>query len=175
MQEIHSLYDILNKENILLTFMGEVTPEITNMLLGSFKKAHNIDNTDKAVKRVYAVAVEGLENLARHSELKFNLNRPDLFILGRQLDHYFVYTGNYVTHAEADAIAEKMASLEGLTKEQLKEKYRDLITKGKLSEKGGAGVGIVDMAIRCDNNINCYIRKVDDNLSFYVLNVRVMI
>ena len=51
--------------------------------------------------------------------------------------------------------------------------YLDSLTYGKLTEKGGAGLGLITIALKSDNNLKFGFEKINDNLTLFNLNVKV--
>ena len=59
-----------------------------------------------------------------------------------------------------------------MNKDELKAYYQELI-RGERPQDGsrGAGLGIVDIARKCDSPIECTVDRVDDEISFMTLSV----
>ena len=55
--------------------------------------------------------------------------------------------------------------------DELKIYYRDMLGGSKLSKKGGAGLGIIDIARKSKNKIEFNIKNVSENYSFVSLGI----
>ncbi len=171
---IAQAYSLMSDQQILLAYLGEVTPELINAILKGVKK----DNTagfedDDAMmrKKVYNIIVESLENIARHSEMP---EHPSLFMLGKTpTNDYFVVSGNYLLNKQIDTLKHLIEQVNSLDKESIKKVYREVLAEGKISVKGGAGLGIIDMAIKSGNKLEYQFVPVKDDSSFYILKAQI--
>ena len=55
---------------------------------------------------------------------------------------------------------------------QLKQLYKDIRENTELSEKGGAGLGLIEMARKTGNKLDFEFKKANDELSFFYLQLR---
>jgi hypothetical protein len=49
--------------------------------------------------------------------------------------------------------------------------YREVLSNGEFSHKGGAGLGIIDISIKSGSQLHYSFSQVNDNSSFYVFEV----
>jgi hypothetical protein len=67
----------------------------------------------------------------------------------------------------------KLSEINSLDKEGLKELYKSIIKSSQLSEKGGAGLGFVDMARKSGQKLEYHFNKIDDKYSFFSLKTKI--
>jgi hypothetical protein len=78
---LFDIYQTLSREKILLSYLGEITPDLTNSVLKSVKNEQNPYNEKLNVKKkIYNIIVESLENIYKHAEVKEKENRPSIFL-----------------------------------------------------------------------------------------------
>ena len=174
-QFISDIYNIMSQGNILLTYLGDVTPEITNALLMSLKHSNPTLNEDIMLKKkVYKIIVECLENIYRHAEEVMEKKlHPSIFVLSKQENNYYIATGNYIYTTGAEAIKSTIDEINRLDKEGMKERYRERLATGDLSAKGGAGLGMIDIAIKSENKLEYEFIPIESSICFYILKVKV--
>ena len=171
---ISEIYQIMSENKILLTYHGEFTDEITNALLQMVKRDTRQNNTEIAIrKKIYKIMVECLENICRHADVAEKGSKKAIFLLAKKDEHYFITTGNFIYEKEADGLMKKLDSINAMDKNQLREKYREVIKSVNVTEKGDIGLGLIDIAIKSENKLDYDFKPVEDNISFYMLEVKI--
>src|SRR6202789_2679034 len=100
--DIHDFYDKMDRNNILLSFKGDITAELLTSILQIIEsKMDNMQEEPKLRKKVYIVLVELLQNLYHHMddpslESVAEMARTPIFMIGKENRHYNVITGNYI-------------------------------------------------------------------------------
>lgn len=170
---IEDIYKTMSHEQLVLSYIGNITPDIINALLKSVKNEDIGLNGEVGIKkRVYKIIVECLENIGRHAETDGNLP-PSIFLLGKDKSHYFIITGNFIYNSQVNDIRNLIDQINVMDKETMKDKYRDILSNGIISSKGGAGLGMYDIALKSGNNLEYDFRHTNKNTSLYVLKVKV--
>lgn len=173
---IEYIYGLMCDKKIIFTYLGDITPNITNSLLKGIKKHNNAYIEGKGMKkRIYTIIVECLENICRHAEASEEIQRPSIFMLGRNANTYYIVSGNYVYNEQIPYIKQRLDQLNSMDKEEMKAEYRKVLSKGQLSDKGGAGLGMFDIAIKSENKLEYVFIPVKDNISFYILKTQVAV
>lgn len=170
---IFDFYQTLRLYNITLVYEGEITDDLTRTFTSMAE--NNMlkeENSGLIQKRVFYVMVECLQNLTRHAD-KMNthegLSTRGVFIVTRDKDEYRIITGNYIENVKITALREKLEYVNSLSREQLRKLYLQQLNEGTLSEKGGAGLGFIDIARKTGRKIEYYFHPVDDKQSFFIM------
>jgi len=167
------LFNAMQKDNLGYVYRGRFTQEITdNILALTENKLEKEEHSSKIKKRVYSILVECLQNITRHQDDAKN-DLPDsmgLFVIQKQDDKYFITTGNMVMNNNIDYIKNLIETINGLEKEELKNYYKMVLEDGSLSAKGGAGLGLIDMARKSGNKLLYQFRPVENDSSFFYLH-----
>ncbi|MFH1321462.1 MAG: SiaB family protein kinase [Bacteroidota bacterium] len=180
---VNNIYGIHHKmldKKILMAYKGAFSIEIVNALLSNAKRQmKNLDIDFTVRKKIYNVMVECLENINRYAgenlfEEKDQLSSHiPLFLMGKSEGCFYVTVGNLIYNKDVDLLKQKLDDINKLDRKGLKEKYRDTILKAKVTEKTGPGLGIIDMALKSDNKLDYYFKTVKDDISFFVLEIKV--
>ena len=163
-------------EKSLLIYKGEFNGQIIDVLLSNAKRVINSDVIDVQLrKRYYHIAVECIENLNRHARLneageKFN-DFTSLFYLQKSAEALITITGNLITTEEKEALENNLEEVLSKDIDGIKKSYRNQLLQGELTVKGGAGVGLYDIAIKSNKNVSYQFYPVTDNVFFYLLKV----
>ena len=168
-----NLFKSMQKDNLGYVYRGRFTQEITdNILALTENKLEKEEQSSKIKKRVYSILVECLQNITRHQDDAKN-DLPDnmgLFVIQKQDDKYFITTGNMVMNRNIDYIKNLIETINSLEKDELKDYYKMVLEDGSLSAKGGAGLGLIDMARKSGNKLLYQFRPVENDMSFFYLH-----
>lgn len=178
LDKVAEFYEDLNRENILLVHHGEVTQDILRSLLSltkeQFKRSKDIKKVVK--KRVFNIMIECVQNIKRHAD-----DVPDeklassIFMIGLVDDDYFIVSGNILSKKNVEFLDTQLTKINGLDKDGLDKLYYDVIRNGHINERGGAGLGFVDMARRSGQNFEFHFDEMDDKYCFFTFQTRVKI
>lgn len=166
------------KHNIILVYEGEFTQEITKSVLAMAERNMDSIGEESTIKRkVFNVMVECLQNIVKHSEEYISGDKKintAIFMIGKQDDSYVITSGNPVRNEIIGALEDKLDKINSLDKEGLKSLYKDIIKSGAgLTDKGGAGLGFVDMARKSGQKLEYSFDKLSDSVSFFSLKTTV--
>ena len=82
-------------------------------------------------------------------------------------------SGNPIRKGNIDRLKKALEHINGLDKDGLKELYKEIIKNTTISEKGGAGLGFVDMARKSGDKIEYSFPELNSEYSFFCLKVNV--
>lgn len=113
---------------------------------------YNIPNA--ARKKCYAVIVEAMENVMRHGSKEANYNLVfHKFVVGK--DGIELCFGNYVAQEDVPNLKKHLEVIDSQNNQHIKElMYTKAADGNALSDKGGAGIGIFDMAVKSKGKIH---------------------
>ena len=162
----------MKQHNIIIIYEGEVDESITSAFISLVEK--NIgekEDDNKMVRKVYHVMVEYLQNIHKHAD------SPDgetgaskgIFVLGREKDGYVVLSGNAVKKEKLPDLKDSLAKFNFMRPLQIKDYYQHKIMNEGLSQKGGAGLGFVDIIRRTGSKLEYRFENLDENHSFFIL------
>jgi len=167
----YSIHQIMEKESINLCYTGDFTPELINVLLLMAKK--NIDQRG-AMKKVYNIMIESLENLTRHAIRNNDKDYPAIFVIGIDQDHHYLATGNKVSKTEVTDLKKKLEKVNNLNKSELRAWYNEILQVDELpTDEKGAGLGIIDMALKSGHPLDYKFEEIDEHNDFFVLKIKV--
>lgn len=179
MNYIYDLHRAMMAQNLIIVYQGEFTQETTKSILAMAERNLDSSGEESGIKRkVFNVMVEALQNIVKHSS-EANaaagslVSQSAIFMIGKQPDRYSIMTGNPIKKTDTDDLKRKLTELNDLDKEGLKERYKEIIKNTQISDKGGAGLGFVDMARKSGEKIEFSFPEMDSDYNFFCLKVNV--
>jgi hypothetical protein len=169
MKYIYDLHQTMLAQSLILVYEGEFTQEITKSVLAMAER--NLDSTgeESGIKRkVFNIMVECLQNVVKHSD-EVEPNQSAIFMIGRQQEEYIIMSGNPMKKENVDSLKERLDKINSLDKDGLKNLYRDIIKNTRISDKGGAGLGFIDMARKSGRKLEYDFYDLDEKCSFFCL------
>ncbi len=177
MLDIYKLYENMEDNNIMLSFKGEVSFGLINSVLGIIEdKLEVIEGSRKTKKKFYNVLVECLQNLGHHVEGVEDegpFGKSVLLMIWSESDDYRVATGNYIENDRIPKLQGWLEHINSLDKEALRELYRETMKGDGFSDKGGAGLGFLDIARKSGQKLNFGFKPVDDKSSFFSFQISI--
>ncbi len=168
----------LTKYDSVLSYEGVITPDVVNGILDKSESLMLEKGlSKKKVKRAYNAVVEGVQNLYHHSipepEGEDIENKFGAFCIRVKNEDVSVTMGNYVLFDKVSVLKDRMNQINVLEKDELKALYKKILSNLEFSEKGGGGLGMVDMAKRTGSKLHYSFFEFDEKYSFFELEINV--
>ncbi len=178
MQFIYKFHETMEQQKLQLVYNGEVNQSITKAFVSLAEK--NLDETNESLttkRRVYHVMVECLQNICKHADDPVT-GEPDIpgsgiFVVGYNENAYIVTTGNIVSNERIEGLTHLLERVNHLDRDELKKLYKEQIKQSRLSDKGGAGLGFIDIAKKTGNKLIYHFEPVNDVSSFFILKTKI--
>lgn len=177
-QEIFDLYDKLERKNIMLSFKGDMSTELlTSILQVVENKLDRFGESPKVKKRIFNILVECLQNLYHHIDRPPEKNSDEtpsvVVMVAKNVTGYSILTGNFMLRDNADELRARLEEINGMSPEEIKDLYKSVLADGKMSEKGGGGLGMIDIARKSGEKLEYGFIPFGNGSSFFSLNVKV--
>ena len=178
MKYVYDLHKTMRDQNLILVYEEEFTQEITKSVLAMAVRTMDSMGEESSVKRnVFNVMVECLQNIVKHGEgykIENEYEYNAVFMIGKKGDEYIIASGNPLENNDIDGLRERLDKVNSLDKDGLKQLYKDIIKNTTISEKGGAGLGFVDMARKSGSKLEYDFVDMDGNRSFFTLKTTII-
>ena len=76
-------------------------------------------------------------------------------------------------NVQVEEIKSRIVQVNNLDRRGLKNLYKDTILTTEISEKGGAGLGIINMAIISENKLEARFQEINNDFSSYALIMKI--
>ncbi|MGD2035033.1 MAG: SiaB family protein kinase [Bacteroidales bacterium] len=166
-------------EDTILSYQGLLDFDSIGDLIQTLKDEMRTRNVRfNTYKKVLTIMIESLENIIRYND---NLDRkstlyrdyPPEFRIYARGNQFLIESANAILNRDIKSLNKKLSELNALDKSGIKKLYKKTITDGKFSEKGGAGLGIIEMAKIADDKLEFSFSDIDGKYSFFNLKLAV--
>jgi hypothetical protein len=177
-QSILDIFNLMTDGKVIYVFHGEFNYKLVNTLLTDIKKELSMYQEKKrAAKKTYKVLVECLENIHRHTSkptiMDEHLNEG-VFTLLQNETGFSVVVGNVIQSSEVEPIKSRIEEVNLMDADMLKLRYREMIKGATISDKGGAGLGLIDMAMKSGSQLKYNFDKHINEKHFFTLRVDIL-
>lgn len=172
----YELFKGIDHGDVQYIYRGQFTPEINHqiLLLSEMNLSSTIDKSSLR-KKILFIMIEGLQNITRHQSNSLN-NKPEgssLFIAQQKDEHFYITTGNIIEQRIVPLLKQRIDTINTMDKESLRQYSTKTLAKGELSKKGGAGLGLIEIARKSGNKLNYAFKSIDNDLSYYYFNTMI--
>ena len=176
---VYDFYLRMKRNKVHLAYEGEITHQITKAFTSLTENNMSLENDSNSVqKKVFHVMVECLQNISKHSENRHNIisskDGRGIFLVSKNEDEYNITTGNVIKNNKVESLKKMLENINNLDKIGLKQLYKQQMREGRLSPKGGAGLGFIDIARKTGEKLIYSFLEIDDDNSFFVLTSTVL-
>ena len=172
---VYKIHESMVSNRILLVYEGEVNQDITKAFTSLTEKNLEEDSAASVSvkKRVYHVMVECLQNIGKHSD-NIESGEPEapgsgIFMVSKSNEGYIVITGNPIANNKIEQISEMLNKVNNMDAEQIKAYYKEKILASRISDRGGAGLGFIDIVKKTGNKIDFHFERINDVTSFFIV------
>lgn len=165
------LFDSLNQFELSYAYRGNFTQQLTDSILALSETNMEVTNEPvKNRKKVYFIMVESLQNITRHQDSEI---LEGFFSIHKSKTGFLITSGNAIDNENIPELREKLEKINSMSQDQLKEYYYEVLNAGGFSEKGGAGLGLIEMVRKSGNKLTYDFTKVDDKYSFFYFQINI--
>jgi hypothetical protein len=135
-----------------------------------------VEESAKVKKKVYFIMVESLQNITRHQDIKQEniTGISSFFLIRRKANDYLITSGNSIENDKVEMLKVLLERVNSLDKDSLKDLQREILSEGDLSEKGGAGLGLIEIARKSGNKLFYDFEKINDLHSYFYFQTKVL-
>jgi hypothetical protein len=171
---VYEFYKSMKEHEISLVYEGEITHQITKAFTSLTESNMAKEEESNSVqKKVFHVMVECLQNISKHADdfgpAEYLFSGRGIFLVAKGKDDYSVTTGNAVENSKIPDLKRLLEQVNTLDKEELTELYKKQIKEGRLSDKGGAGLGFIDIKRKTGRNLDYHFLPINSEASFFLL------
>ena len=177
----YEMYRRMENDDIILAFKGDITEELLASVFQIMEwRLEKSPAELRLKKKVNNILVECLQNVyhhmkdfTEHEEHKHYAGTAMFIICQDKNNRIRIITGNYLLNSDVENLKNKMDSINTMTSEELKLHYRDKLKNASFSEKGGAGLGMIDIARKSGNKLDYRFDPLNERISFFSLMISV--
>ena len=173
--------DLINnlsaEDKVLVKYFGELNQEIISSLEGKVESSIIEESVPKGpLRKIFFIAVETLQNMLIHGHKNLNGEQRSFFILTKNNSKVSLLSANLIGNKSVPILEKQIDTINDFDDPAtLKSYYMQHLENNQISEKGGAGLGFITIAMKSGNKLKTSFSKIDDNYSIFILNSTVNI
>ncbi len=177
--DLIDFYNHVEKKEVLTSFKGNLSSEmLTSSLQLVENKLEGLEVPTRLKKKVYNVLVEALQNLFHHIVSNPKMNQEKtlstvVFEVAAINNGFLISTGNCIKNSNVEKLKSRIEQINLMDTDQLKDHYKQVLNNGMMSDKGGGGLGMIDIARKSGQALDYNFKKIDNNYSLYTLFVKI--
>lgn len=174
----YDLFQRVGNDDFEYIYRGGFSQNLTRKILAlAESNLQKLVDKSSLQNRIYFIMVEGLQNVTRHQDtVNTNTGVNDysgIFAIQKQGSRYLITTGNLIVNSKVDSLKQKLERVNSLDRDELKKLHKEILSTGELSDKGGAGLGLIEMARKSGNKLLFDFEYIDLYWSYFYLQTEI--
>ena len=171
---VYDFYASMRAHEIKLVYEGKVTHQITKSFIALAEaQMEESDEASRVQRTVFHVMVECLQNISRHADEYEGrasvYSGRGIFMVSNTERAYCITTGNAIAKEKIPGLEKMLEEINSLDEGELKNLYMKQMREGRLSDKGGAGLGFIDIRRKTGKRLDYHFLPMNDKVSFFLL------
>ena len=170
MELVRKVRQIMMDDRLMFVYGGVVTSHNSEALLRLLEK--EMEHSEFGFtgrKRLFMFVLESLQNVSRHINSSEHAGMS-LVVYSKNDSGYTVTTGNVISSDDEPELREQLVLLNSLEPEGIRALYREKLSSSTLSDKGGAGLGLIEMAKKTGNRLDFDFIRINEGLLYFILS-----
>jgi hypothetical protein len=169
-------YRNLKEANLSLTYQGMFDDSITVSLIDLSESNININEEMRRLRNTLSfIMAESFQNIVRHGEDTDKGQTggyPSTFLVRNQGNKFYVTSVNIIENRKVGALKERLDKVNTGSTEQLKKMFSEAVSSNEFTDKGGAGLGLIDMSRKSREPIDYHFKEVTPEKSYFFMRVK---
>lgn len=164
---------------MLIEYQGEINYSIISKILSDLKQWMDENNEPvNTYKRLLTITDESLENISMYfdkniQDVEMFRKYPPEYRLSVDPESYWITTRNILKTIDKQDLSKHIEKINIFSEDELKKLYKETISNGKLSDQGGAGLGLLIIAKSSCKKINYTFEQINQEFSFFTLIIEI--
>jgi hypothetical protein len=142
------LFNRFKNDHFSLVYMGRFDDELTATIMRANEVS--IQEPQMLKKRLSFLIAECFQNIIRHEDkpdiITRTNNKPKVLLVRNIGNKHYISSSNLISNTKKEDLISKLKTINTLSSEMLKSVYMDAFENNDMSDKGGAGLGLLEMA-----------------------------
>jgi len=171
------LKELSSDHTILVKHFGDLAQESISSLEGQVESSIIESAIAKGpLRKIFFISVETLQNMLIHGHKNLDGQQRSFFILTKDNTKVDMISANLISNKAVPILEKQIETINDFEDPAaLKQYYMEHLENNQLSEKGGAGLGFITIAMKSGNKLKVSFEKIDENYSLFLLNSTVNI
>jgi predicted DNA-binding protein (UPF0278 family) len=171
--------DEYNREasNMMFFFKGELSSavfaEIIDLLEENLKKSEIERLIEKKIFYIVQEALQNTQNYVEQEPLLDVVHRMAELKVERKKKKYSIKISNYMIGSQVQKLSEHIDKVNKMSQKELRDFYLEILSNQEFSAKGGAGLGVIEIARRSGQKLKYSLKKVTENYCLFNLEISI--
>lgn len=177
-QDLLDIQTILNRNKAFASFSGNFFQYSIEEMGQIIRRHMECERKPKReIFNLFSVFIEQTQNIknyldsVKETPLGKEIQYSGIVCIGKSEEGYFVRSGNIIENKDIPKLKEKLDLIEGKSKEELKQLYKEYLKKDFIPGERGAGLGLIEIARRASRPVRYSFFAVREQCSFFEINV----
>jgi len=176
-KSVFDLFNNLRNDNLSFIYQGNFNDEITERIIDISETniSSQLEQT-KIINKVSFLLAECFQNVIRHGEntsyKKISSETTGIFITRNIGKSYYISSANIIENKDVEGLREKLEQINNLSPDELKKMYIEVLSNMEFSNRGGAGLGLIEMARKSGQKLEFDFENIDDEFSYFYLQIK---
>jgi hypothetical protein len=173
---VYDLFKNLHNDNLSFIYQGSFNDEITERIIDISESSIASKNEQaKISNKVSFLLAECFQNVIRHGEYaltKSSSESEGVFVTRNIGKSYYISSANLIDNKDIAGLRQKLEQINQMSPEDLKKMYIDVLRNEEFSNRGGAGLGLIEMARKSGQKLEFDFESVDSDYSYFYLQIK---
>jgi len=155
LEQFNPVTERLLPDNFSIWYQGKFDDAFTAVIIDlSEFNVINEEDMKKSRKKISFLLAESFQNIVRHGDVEaISEDEASMFGVRQRGRVLMIYSSNVVDEPTKKLLEDSLNKVNSLDKEALRAYYKDVFLNGEVSDKGGAGLGLIEMARKSDHTL----------------------
>ena len=142
-------------DNFSIWYQGKFDDAFTAVIIDlSEFNVINEEDLKRSRKKISFLLAESFQNVVRHGDVEATSeDEASMFGVRQRGKVLMIYSSNVVDEPTKVLLETSLNKVNALDPEELRAYYKDVFLNGEVSDKGGAGLGLIEMARKSDHTL----------------------
>lgn len=168
---LENFFESLSGDEMALIYSGHFSDEATARVIELSNAQFKEGDQNKLQRKTGFLVAECFQNIVRHNESTIE---NGYFLTRNENGVLYIASGNIISNEMIPELTDNLKHLNSLSKDELKEIYLQTLSNNEMSEKGGAGLGLIEMARKTGNKLNFDFKPVNESLSYFYFQIKLL-
>ncbi len=173
---IYNIFQKLKNDSISFAYQGNFSNLVLGMATDLIK--HHLEKEMNLINlrnKLSFLMIESFQNIVRYADSHRYAESEDLtheIFMTRNIDDtFYIITSNLIENKKIGYVKEKLFEVNNLDEEGLKQLYINILKNRQISEKGGAGLGFIEMVRKTKGKLEFDFVPLNDEVSFFYFQI----
>lgn len=160
----------IKDSDVLMVYKGDFGKDSIMPIIQIIEEKMRTEN-EVGPKAYFLILVELLQNVSRHNLQSVTKDGIFMITEGEEV-YYLTSVGNVVDDTAKNLLMERIDELNGMDAMELKKAYKQTLREGSFSDKGGAGLGLIEIARKSSDKLDYSFDDMGNGRHFFTFNVK---